>query len=212
MPDQSMAKTDTTLGQRLRAARLSAGYYKARLLAEELGVTANTYYRYERDESVPPYKTLGKISELLNVPLSQLLDETRSETYAEVDAHASYRQKGFSESSPVAVEDKKQQFDDEKAYCSVLAWRLASDLAQELKVELRPAESTLIILTAELYLTLITSPADAIARAQAALDPHNKLWARLTEYLAVYHSWLEKTLDDRSYSKLEPQIRRRTQA
>src|SRR5512136_1333585 len=63
-----------TFGQRLRTARIRAGYYTAKAVAEEIGVTANTYYRYERDESKPSPYMLARLTEVLKVRAGELED------------------------------------------------------------------------------------------------------------------------------------------
>jgi transcriptional regulator with XRE-family HTH domain len=62
-----------TLGQRLRAARLLAGYQRARHFAEALGIRENTYCRYERDEAMPSYDCLARICQLLNLDVSEIV-------------------------------------------------------------------------------------------------------------------------------------------
>jgi putative transcriptional regulator len=54
-------------GAQIKELRKNLGYTQARL-AEELGVTANTVARYERDElrPSPPVMKLLKLLELLN--------------------------------------------------------------------------------------------------------------------------------------------------
>jgi transcriptional regulator with XRE-family HTH domain len=185
-----MMKAGTTLGQRLRSVRLQARFYKARTVAEELGVTPNTYYRYERDESTPPYKVLARLADLFKVPLSELLQDGNSPTAA------SPRQPpGFSEPQHV-VNFGKDSADhaDESAYCSVLAWKLATDLSDKLHGQHLVDQHSLPRLTAELYLALTTSPASALVPYKDVLSLDQGLWDQLSHYLSVYHSVLEKNL------------------
>lgn len=185
-----MLKAETTLGQRLRAARLQARFYKARTVAEELGVTPNTYYRYERDETTPPYKVLARLAELFKVPLSDLLDDGNSPT-----APCPIQPPGFAEPQHIINLGKDTgDHTDESAYCSVLAWKLATDLSDKLHDQHLVDRHSMPRLTAELYLALTTSPASALIPYKDALSLDQALWDQLSQYLSVYHSLLEKTL------------------
>jgi len=60
-------------GDRLKAARLLAGYNYAEDFAKDVGVEAPRYRRYERGDAWPPLEVLLKISELTNTRLDMLL-------------------------------------------------------------------------------------------------------------------------------------------
>jgi transcriptional regulator with XRE-family HTH domain len=185
-----MIKAANSLGQRLRTARLKAGFYKARTVAEELGVTPNTYYRYERDETTPPYKVLARLAELFKVPLSELLEEGDTPT-----APGLPQQPGLSETQLIFNAGKGPgDHPDASAYCSVLAWKLATDLSEKLHAQHIVDQHSRPRLTAELYLALTTAPASALTRYKDVLSLNQGLWDQLSHYLAVYHSVLEKTL------------------
>ena len=49
---------------RLRIAREQAGYDSARIFADALGIKEQTYRRYERGETTPPYELLRDICKL----------------------------------------------------------------------------------------------------------------------------------------------------
>ncbi len=187
-----MAKIPVTLGQRLRAARLKAGYHKARLLAEDVGVTANTYYRYERDEATPAYKMLMKLAAVLNTPLSDLVADGCGND--STDTIKDVPQPSASETSLLAHGEKLSNNDEARAYCSVLAWKLANELASKLMDQKAPDSESHLRLTAELYFALKTNPSAAMTRFYDSLNPDSHLWQRLFEYLSAYHSLLEKNL------------------
>jgi transcriptional regulator with XRE-family HTH domain len=185
-----MMKAETSLGKRLRSVRLKARFYKARTVAEELGVTPNTYYRYERDESTPPYKVLARLAELFKVPLSELLEDEDTPT-----APGLPQQPGLSEPQLVFNAGKDSaDHPDASAYCSVLAWKLATDLSEKLHDQQLVDQHSRPRLTAELYLALTTSPASALARHKDVLSLNQGLWDQFSHYLSVYHLVLEKTL------------------
>lgn len=185
-----MMKAGTTLGQRLRSVRLQARFYKARTVAEELGVTPNTYYRYERDESTPPFKVLARLAELFKVPLAELLGDGSSLTVP-----SPIQPPGFSEPQHVINLDKDaRDHTDKSAYCSVLAWKLATDLSDKLHEQHLVDQHSVPRVTAELYLALTTAPASALIPYKDILSLDQGLWDQLAHYLSVYHSVLEKTL------------------
>jgi transcriptional regulator with XRE-family HTH domain len=185
-----MIRAANSLGQRLRTARLKAGFYKARTVAEELGVTPNTYYRYERDESTPPYKVLARLAELFRVPLSELLEDGDTPTSPRLP-----QQPGFSEPQLVFNASKDPgEHSDASAYCSLLAWKLANDLSEKMHDQHLVDQHALPRLTAELYLALTTSPASALTRYKDVVSLDQGLWDQFSHYLSVYHSVLEKTL------------------
>lgn len=185
-----MMKAETSLGERLRSARLKAGFYPARTVAEELGVAPNTYYRYERDESTPPYKILARLAELFKVPLFELLEDGDTPT-----APSPPQQPGFSEPQPILHSGKDTgDYPDATGYCSVLAWKLANDLSDQMLDQHLVDQHSRPRLTAELYLALTTSPASALTPYKDVLSLNQGLWDQLSHYLSVYHSVLEKTL------------------
>jgi transcriptional regulator with XRE-family HTH domain len=187
-----------TIGQRLRSARLKAGFYTARTAAEELGVTPNTYYRYERDESTPPYKVLSRLAELFKVPLSELLEDGDAPTVARPPY-----QPGFSEPQPLLHAGRDPgDYPDATGYCSVLAWKLANDLSDQMLEQHLADQHSRPRLTAELYFALTTSPASALTPYKDVLSLNQELWDQLSHYLSVYHSVLEKTLRVDGYPQI----------
>jgi hypothetical protein len=108
---------------------------------------------------------------------------------------SSPQQPGFSEPQLVFNAGKDSgDHPDASAYCSVLAWKLATDLSETLHDQHLVEQHTLPRLTAELYLALTTSPASALTRYKDVLSLNQGLWNQLSHYLSVYHSVLEKTL------------------
>ena len=69
-PNEALMKA---WGERLREARIVAGYETAEDLAAEVPVEGPRYRRYERGETLPPLNILIHISELLDKPLDWLL-------------------------------------------------------------------------------------------------------------------------------------------
>jgi transcriptional regulator with XRE-family HTH domain len=74
------AVSDTSLGARLRAARLKSGM-SLRAVARELGVSASFVSQLENDRSRPSVATLYSIAQLLDVSMDDLF-ETESQAEA----------------------------------------------------------------------------------------------------------------------------------
>lgn len=74
----------TTLGQRLRAARLAAGLSQG-TLADRCGIPKPRLSRYENDHIVPSLWTLQRLAEAMGVAGSTLLGDSDStlETFVE---------------------------------------------------------------------------------------------------------------------------------
>jgi len=62
-----------TFAQRLRKARLAAGYKSAAKMAGVLGLEEATYRKYERGDSEPSYDTLVRVCEVLKITPNYLL-------------------------------------------------------------------------------------------------------------------------------------------
>ena len=62
-----------TFGQRLKAAREAAGFDSAQRFAGVLNLEPHTYRKYERGASEPPFETLTRICELLDITPNHLL-------------------------------------------------------------------------------------------------------------------------------------------
>lgn len=65
-----------TFSQRLKQARETAGYESAQRFAGVLNVEPHAYRMYERGQREPPFETLVRICELLNVDANFLLPLT----------------------------------------------------------------------------------------------------------------------------------------
>jgi transcriptional regulator with XRE-family HTH domain len=66
-----------TFAERLRKARLAAGYKSAASFAGVLSLEEATYRKYERGASEPSYDTLVRICELLDTTPNHLLPMAR---------------------------------------------------------------------------------------------------------------------------------------
>lgn len=66
-------KIDAERGQRIRQARLAAGFSTQRALAEHLGITGQTIHRFEKGISRPDPEILFPMAEALRVDPSYLL-------------------------------------------------------------------------------------------------------------------------------------------
>src|SRR3990167_6979347 len=62
-------------GNRLKEARLAAGYKSAQQFAYALGIEPATYRFYERGQSQPNFEVLTRICELLSISPNDLLPE-----------------------------------------------------------------------------------------------------------------------------------------
>lgn len=62
-----------TFGNRLKKARIAAGFASAQLFAGVIGVEPHSYRKYERGESEPNFETLVRICEHLKVSTAYLL-------------------------------------------------------------------------------------------------------------------------------------------
>lgn len=72
-------------GERLRAARMVAGYETGRDFARDLGIEDFTYRKYERGQSVPPLDVLEDICRLTGREVGWLLFGTSSRTDSRSD-------------------------------------------------------------------------------------------------------------------------------
>ncbi len=63
----------TDFAERLKSARVNAGYAHAKDFADALGVEAPTYRYWERGQAAPDLTTLTRICALLNVDPNYLL-------------------------------------------------------------------------------------------------------------------------------------------
>lgn len=67
----------TTFAERLKEARIRAGYAHAKDFADALGVEAPTYRYWERGQAQPDITTLSRICLILNVEPNDLLPLAR---------------------------------------------------------------------------------------------------------------------------------------
>jgi transcriptional regulator with XRE-family HTH domain len=67
-----MSKTADTFGERLRQARLEAGYTQSQLVRRS-GIPKPTLSRYENDHVLPSLQTLARLADALQVPETSLL-------------------------------------------------------------------------------------------------------------------------------------------
>lgn len=78
MPGMSKAKTvNKTLGERIREARLGAGYTRARDLSVELDVSESRISRWENDHVMPRADTIAEIARVCHVTTDYLLGVSR---------------------------------------------------------------------------------------------------------------------------------------
>jgi hypothetical protein len=127
---------------------------------------------------------------LFKVPLSELLED------GDTPAGPSLPQQSGLSEPQLLYKSGKDSADppDASAYCSILAWKLATDLSETLHDQHLVDQHSRPRLTAELYLALTTSPASALAPYKDVLSLNQRLWDQFSHYLSVYHSVLEKTL------------------
>lgn len=194
-PVRGTVSSGHSLGQRLRYARIKAGYSKARALATALGVTANTYYRYERDESTPSFRTLAKIAVILDAPLSELLadgHENSEKIGFESKVSEAPGIPGFKETHLPA--SSQQNHIDPAAECSLLAWRLATALCKHATNGAKKDEDASLKNITELYLELKVSPSAILAKYQSAVMADSTILMAAGRYLNAYHIYLEHQL------------------
>lgn len=67
-----MTKIPDTFGERLRHARLDAGFTQSQLVRRS-GIPKPTLSRYENDHVMPSLQTLSRLADALGVPESSLL-------------------------------------------------------------------------------------------------------------------------------------------
>lgn len=67
-----MDETQSTLGERIREARIAAGYDKGVAFAAALEVSKETVSRIENDRQTPGVDLLRKIAELTGRPMYEL--------------------------------------------------------------------------------------------------------------------------------------------
>lgn len=196
------------LGARLKAARLAAGYRKARHFASVLDIRENTYSRYERGESTPAYETLQHICSVLGIGAGDLLDPPSASGAPDITSREGFAEKqhAFGAMPHAAARDGPQSGggpDDLNAAhrCSLEAWQLAERLAGlEAGGETHPgqAEATrhVAIRTGELYVVLMSQPFELL---RPYLAPNSRggsdggesdIALRAAQYLAVFHRYL----------------------
>jgi transcriptional regulator with XRE-family HTH domain len=203
------------LGQRLREARIQAGYHRARHFAEALGLKENTYCRYERDETSPSYDYLAKICQLLNVEMIQLVpvggksDLPASEPRQPILNGFSQSNRNGADLQPpldsnrldatAGVARDTAAFIDSGAICSLRAWRLAQLLAAK-AVDSNKAASNLLHQVTELYFSLKKDPYPTLmpvlpngSLKDAGHDP--ELMAAIVAFLDAYHANLNSVYD-----------------
>ncbi len=75
-------------GKRLRSARLNSGFTQQQV-ADMLGVTVNSYQKYEQAMRSPSLETLVKLSDIFDVPTDWILgrDEFLKSLGVSVDVH-----------------------------------------------------------------------------------------------------------------------------
>ena len=73
---ESDKNLNKTLGEKIKAGRLMAGYTQEKL-AEQIGVSRQAVTKWESDKGMPDIDNIKLISKLLNVSIDYLLDETR---------------------------------------------------------------------------------------------------------------------------------------
>ena len=67
------------LSERIRKARKSKGLNQAEL-AEQLGMSEMTVRRWETGKSSPRMEEIHNVAEVLNIPISELLDDTADQS------------------------------------------------------------------------------------------------------------------------------------
>jgi len=71
--DELTKRTLVEVGERMKAARVAAGYETAAKFARELGKEEASYRQYERGEMHAPYQVFVKICRLTSVSLEFML-------------------------------------------------------------------------------------------------------------------------------------------
>ena len=213
-----------TLGQRLREARLLAGYRRARHFAEALGIKENTYCRYERNEVMPSYDCLARISQLLKLDVSDLVaaasqGASNSEPFrSPADPDIDSAQKAASDSgTPPHSNSHSSLTDSNKAptaipaprapadpinlttICSLHAWRLSQLLAARTG-EIRGTASSQLALVTEYYFCLKKDPYPTLAPFLDERGAHNstedaELRAAIGRFLEAYHNHINSLFD-----------------
>ena len=204
-----------TFGQRLREARLLAGYQRARHFAEALGIRENTYCRYERDEATPNYECLARICQLLNLDVGEVvLSSSPAKDSASVahtisdssdkslDQTKVPRVNGDGRASSVdfAHTELRRTADpvSSTAICSLHAWRLSQLLVARTVPGGRDASEHLPMVT-DYYFALKRDPYPTLMPFLS--DPSSEKFSSDTElklaigrYLEAYHNHLKHLL------------------
>ncbi len=71
---ESDKKLNKTLGEKIKAGRLMAGYTQEKL-AEQIGVSRQAVTKWESDKGMPDIDNIKLISKLLNISIDYLLDD-----------------------------------------------------------------------------------------------------------------------------------------
>ena len=203
-----------TLGQRLRSARLLAGYQRARHFAEALGIRENTYCRYERDEAMPSYDCLARICQLLNLDVSEIVvpPSMSSDQSAGADPRPSSSKpldpvsagQGNGDARPSRSEPVRcgvrgaTEPVTSAALCSLHAWRLSQILATHTAPDDLDASTHISIVT-DYYFSLKKDPYPTLMPFLS--DQNNEksssqadLKMAIGRFLEAYHNHLRSIL------------------
>ena len=80
IPDPATMLDSTACGQRLKAARLAAGFASASAAARACGIHVTHYGDYERGKKMPTWPTLHRIAVGLKLDLAYLFPELADRT------------------------------------------------------------------------------------------------------------------------------------
>jgi transcriptional regulator with XRE-family HTH domain len=155
-------------------------------------VTANTYYRYERDESKPSPYMLARLTEVLKVRAGELEDSDQDTFDSPSADRIANNAMGFAETNAQTFDHSSPGQIDAADERSLSAWRLANALTAKLKKE-HIEDGEYGGAAAILYLELIKSPTP-LARHSATFLSDPILVELLSHYLTNYHSRLENEL------------------
>jgi ribosome-binding protein aMBF1 (putative translation factor) len=98
----------TSLGQRIKTARLARGYSSQDDLADAVGATSRFIVgHWERDEHVPDRKYAGELSRLLDIPITEF-DAARRKTHDGQLAELAAKVNGLAQ----AQEDQMRKVED----------------------------------------------------------------------------------------------------
>ncbi|GED53503.1 XRE family transcriptional regulator [Brevibacillus borstelensis] len=91
----------SSLGERIRELRLKRGFTQDDM-AEKLGMNRANFSNYERNLSIPPSSTLGKIADILGTTTDYLLGRTEDVQVSTSKANVAY----FDGAKEVLTEDE----------------------------------------------------------------------------------------------------------